>query len=229
MWRKHTCTLRGHFWPRRLLLFLRRPPAFVPSFIASQNGGGERKKWLPVHVRAVSPRAGAHWDHRAEARDTAGGPGRYTNTGHGAGTLRWVAQAEIVEVIEIRAHLPAESAHPDVRHGTRLGVSSCCYGAGTTGSRCGVCDARFRGHVCTCLSRCRVCDSSTHRRLRSSSYHKNSGDNGLPNSDSADLDLGKVVHMPGVVSSTGANGPDSAENRRGSRGVTTGEVLESGC
>ena len=86
MWRKHTCTLRGHFWPRRLLLFLRRPPAFVPSFIASQNGGGERKKWLPVHVRAVSPRAGAHWDHRAEARDTAGGPGRYTNTGHGAGT-----------------------------------------------------------------------------------------------------------------------------------------------
>ena len=28
--------------------------------------------------------SGAHWDHRAEARDTAGGPGRYTNTGHGA-------------------------------------------------------------------------------------------------------------------------------------------------
>ena len=47
----------------------------------------------------------------------------------------------MVEVVEIRAPLPAESAHPDVRHGTRLGVSSCCCGAGTTRSRCGVCDA----------------------------------------------------------------------------------------
>ena len=33
---------------------------------------------LPVHVPAVSPRE----------RDTAGGPGRYTNTGHGAGWSR---------------------------------------------------------------------------------------------------------------------------------------------
>ena len=31
--------------------------------------------------------SGAHWDHRAEARDTDGGPGRYTNTGHGAAVV----------------------------------------------------------------------------------------------------------------------------------------------
>ena len=38
----------------------------------------------------------------------------------------------MVEVVEIRAPLPAESAHPNVRHVARLGFSS-CY--------CGVCDA----------------------------------------------------------------------------------------
>ena len=97
--------------------------------------------------------------------------------------VRHVAQTEIVVVVEVGALLPADFAHPDVRHGTRLGVSSCCFGAGTTRSRCGVCDVHTRGHVCTCLSRCRVCDSSPHRRLRSSSYLKNSGDNSLPNSD----------------------------------------------
>ena len=32
------------FWPRRLLLFLQGPPAFVPSFLASQNGGGEQEE-----------------------------------------------------------------------------------------------------------------------------------------------------------------------------------------
>ena len=62
----------------------------------------------------------------------------------------------MAEVIEIRAPLPAESSHTDVRHGTRLEVSFCCYGAGTTRFRCGVRDARIRGHVCTCFSRCRA-------------------------------------------------------------------------
>ena len=32
--------------------------------------------------------SGAHWDHRSEARDTAGGPGRYTNSGHGVRSHR---------------------------------------------------------------------------------------------------------------------------------------------
>ena len=55
MLRKHTCMLRGHFWPRQLL-FVFFLTAFIPSFLASQNGGGKRKKWQPVHVPAVSPR-----------------------------------------------------------------------------------------------------------------------------------------------------------------------------
>ena len=46
---------------------------------------------------------------------------------------------------------------------TRLGVSSCCCEAGTTRSRCGVCDPCIRGRVCTGLSRCRVRDSRSHR------------------------------------------------------------------
>ena len=43
--------------------------------------------------------------------------------------------------------------------------------------------------------------------------------------DSTVAVLGKVVHMPVVVSSTGANGPYSAEHRRGSRGVSAGADL----
>ena len=68
------------------------------------------------------------------------------------------------------------------------------FEAGTTRSRCGVRDARIRGHVCTCLSRYRVRDSCTHRCLRVSSYYKNSGDNSLPNSDSADLETETGTH-----------------------------------
>ena len=65
-------------------------------------------------------------------------------------------------------------------------------------SRCGVCDACIRGHVCTGLSRCRVRDSCSHRCLRVSSYHKNSGDNCLTNSDSADLVVVQVPTMQTV-------------------------------
>ena len=86
--------------------------------------------------------------------------GAQTSESLGTAPVRW-------EVVEIRAPLPAESAHPDVRHGTRLGSSYSCCGTGTTRSRCGVWDACIRGH----LSRCRVRDSSTHCCLRSSSYH----------------------------------------------------------
>ena len=38
---------------------------------------------MATGARTGGEPSGAHWDHRAEARDTAGGPGRYTNTGHG--------------------------------------------------------------------------------------------------------------------------------------------------
>ena len=42
---------------------------------------GGRK--MDTGARTGGEPSGAHWDHRAEAWDTAGGPGRYTNTGHG--------------------------------------------------------------------------------------------------------------------------------------------------
>ena len=103
------------------------------------------RKWLPVHVPAVSP--------RELTGTTALKRGIPPGAWGGIQILGMVLVRPLVgtgrdfEVIEIRAPLAAEFAHPDVRHGTRLGVSSCCYGAGTTRSRCGVCDARIRGHV----------------------------------------------------------------------------------
>ena len=125
MWRIHTCMLRGHFWPRRLLL--------LTGAASSLFRGGYR-------------------DHSASAR-------------------------------RIR--------------------TSRCYGAGTTRSRC--------EYV---TSRCRVCDSSPHRRLRSSSYLKNSGDNSLPNSDD-ELSAPVVVashssNIVDVLSDLLDEGPDRA-------------------
>ena len=79
--------------------------------------------------------------------------GGQTTESFGAALVRHVAQTEIVEDVEIGACLPTESAHPDVRHGTRLGVSSSCCGVCRARSRCGVCDAHTRGHVCTYLFR----------------------------------------------------------------------------
>ena len=38
---------------------------------------------MATGVRTGGEPSGVHRDRRAEARDTAGGPGRYTNTGHG--------------------------------------------------------------------------------------------------------------------------------------------------
>ena len=81
------------------------------------------------------------------------------------------SSSAVWEVVEIGESLPSESAHPDVRHGTRLGVSSCRCGVGTTRSRCG------------------VRDSSKHRYLRSSSSR----------GDPTGADLGQVVDRPVVV------------------------------
>ena len=89
---------------------------------------------LITGARTGGEPSGVHRDRRAEARDTAGGPGWYTNTGHGAGTeadlyvpafqkttdlISWalnlsatLTQSEIVEVVEITAPLPAESTSP---------------------------------------------------------------------------------------------------------------------
>ena len=46
---------------------------------------------MATGARTGGEPSGAHWDHRAEARDTAGGPGRYTNTGLGLISTTWVA------------------------------------------------------------------------------------------------------------------------------------------
>ena len=80
-----------------------------------------------------------------------------------------VAQTEIVVVVEIGALLPTESAHPDVRGGSRLGVSSSCCGLFPVRSRCGVCDVHTRAPVVEYATFC------AHRFLRFSVYHKNSG------------------------------------------------------
>ena len=66
-----------------LFFFLREPP----FSLASQNGRGGRKN-MATGARTGGEPSGAHWDHRAAAWDTAGGPGRYTNTGHGAAVCK---------------------------------------------------------------------------------------------------------------------------------------------
>ena len=42
---------------------------------------------MATGARTGGEPSGAHWDHRAAARDTAGGPGRYTKTEHGAAVV----------------------------------------------------------------------------------------------------------------------------------------------
>ena len=103
----------------------------VPSSLRIMAEGRGRK-WLPVHVPAVSP--------RELTATTALKRGIPPGAQGGIQILGMVLVRPLVgtcrdfEVIEIRAPLRAESAHPDVRHGTRIGVSSCCYGGGTTRS-----------------------------------------------------------------------------------------------
>ena len=43
---------------------------------------------MATGVRTGGEPSGAHRDHHAEVRDTAGGPGRYANTGHGVRSHR---------------------------------------------------------------------------------------------------------------------------------------------
>ena len=87
MWRKHTCMLSGHFGQGGFFSF------FLRSRQPAENGYGGA--WLALScalwitgARTGGEPLGAHWDHRAVARDTAGGPGRHTNTGHGVRSHR---------------------------------------------------------------------------------------------------------------------------------------------
>ena len=97
--------------------FLREPPA--------QNGYGGA--WLALScaqwitgARTGGEPLGAHWDHRAEARDTAGGPGRYTNNGHGIRSSRaprsrswwlWCRAGKQVDVDDSELSAPAAAVY----------------------------------------------------------------------------------------------------------------------
>ena len=88
------------------------------------------------------PRFADHGENRCDPWNPA-----RTSESLGTAPVRHVAQAEIVEVVEIREPLPAESAHPNVRHGTSLGSSSSCslctYNPLPSCSLC-----RFHSHRC---------------------------------------------------------------------------------
>ena len=82
---------------------------------------------MATGARTGGEPSGAHWDHRAEARDTARGPGRYTNTGHGEfvgvdkqkGWRSWLAcqyhSSNIVVVLSGSLD-KAQSEFEDTRH-----------------------------------------------------------------------------------------------------------------
>ena len=81
---RRTCT-----HSRRVAILAKAISAFLRESPAQNGYGGARlalscAQWI-TGARTGGEPSGAHWDHRAEARDTAGGPGRYTNTGHGTG------------------------------------------------------------------------------------------------------------------------------------------------
>ena len=76
----------------------------------------EQCLWLPVHVSVVSEFSGAHWDHRAAARDAAGGPRRYTNTGHAAAVVACkYHSSNIVDVLIVLLD-KAQTELDDTRH-----------------------------------------------------------------------------------------------------------------
>ena len=81
MWRTSHMHAAWPFWPRRLLLFC----GSRQRIMALEEHGSRWAVFKVTGARTGGEPSGAHWDHRAEARDTAGGPGRYTNTGHGPG------------------------------------------------------------------------------------------------------------------------------------------------
>ena len=65
---------------------------------------------MATGARTGGEPSGAHWDRRAVARDTAGGPGRYTNTGHGVrshrsgrrGSFSSTEKQELVALVQSR-------------------------------------------------------------------------------------------------------------------------------
>ena len=106
--------------------------------------------------------------------------GTQTSESQGAAPFRWVALRENVEVVETRAPLPAESAHPDVRHGTRLGSSSSCllYTYNPLPS-CSLC--RFH--------RCRLCEIRALLPAESAHLDVHQGDNRDPSSTRSSTSL----------------------------------------
>ena len=67
-------------------------------------------QWI-TGARTGGEPSGAHWDHRAEARDTAGGPGRYTTTGHGAAVVACKSHScNIVDVLIVLLTRPRPSS-----------------------------------------------------------------------------------------------------------------------
>ena len=66
---------------------------------------------MATGARTGGEPSGAHWDYRAEARDTAGGPGRYTNTGHGAAVVACKSySSNIVDVLIVLLTRPRPSS-----------------------------------------------------------------------------------------------------------------------
>ena len=110
MWRTSHMHAAWPFWPRRRLFF------FLRSRLPAQNGYGgvwhalSCAQWI-TGARTGGEPSGAHWDHRAEARDTAGGPGRYTNTGHGAAVVACKSHSSnIVDVLIVLLTRPRPSS-----------------------------------------------------------------------------------------------------------------------
>ena len=71
---------------------------------------------MTTGARTGGEPSGAHWDHRAAARDAAQGPGRYTNTGHGAAFVAIYSHSS--NIVDVLSDLldKAQTELDDTRH-----------------------------------------------------------------------------------------------------------------
>ena len=109
---RRTCT-----HSRRVAILTKAASAFFagaasslfPSSLRKMAEEGGRK--MATGARTCGEPSGAHWGHRAEARDTSGGPGRYTNTGHGAAVVACKSHSSnIVDVLIVLLTRPRPSS-----------------------------------------------------------------------------------------------------------------------
>ena len=104
---------------------------------------------MATGARTGGEPSGAHWDHRAEARDTAGGPGRYTNTGHGAAVVACKSHSSnIVDVLIVLLTRPRPSSTTLATPSQTLLTASRCRPTTTADFGSSFRQIPYTSHIC---------------------------------------------------------------------------------